>query len=402
MFVLRKAEEGKSNAVFVQRPLAERVADYEDEFFAQAFPLLFPYGFSGLPSDPALQKAKEEIQVNKNDLKRTRTHVIKKMLQLSNPCCHAPFVNLIFHNALLKATIFEKTKMYCNTKMNDFQRYGEMFGTLTPDGLLSAIENFRKNTANRFSTTEEAFFLRSIIAICKKMPQTNEAANEAREIYFSYHLKFGLPAIFLTVTPDDNRNYRIVLYSLERKEYAFSETKETDFTDNDVIKEIKIRSDFRQKFPGLCAEEYRRIMDAVITHFFGWDLEKGSAKETIGFFGKPLAWLLATEEQGRKSLHGHVLLFIKDWKRVLNVLHRGSDESKNHFWDILTFAPAERRAKSFFRNACTCHMFQEFKPGSGKLCNKCTLFEHECEGRRSERVKKSMRYTPTSVPSQEF
>jgi len=384
----------------------------------QAFPLLFPYGYSGLPTDPAVVAAKNESEnkesdpgfhKNRSDFVRSKKHVLKKFLQHSSPKFHGPMPNLIFHNTLLKMNVFEKSKIYCNTRMNDFQKYSEKFGVMDPDKLLGAINNFRKKSSARFSSKEEDFFIRSIMAICKKMPHTNEAARDAAEIYFSYVVKFGLPAIFLTITPDDNRNYRIVLYSMERKEYSFSENTVPNLSENDVIDEITFRSNVRQNYPGLCAEEYKRIMDAVISHFFGWDVKTGKAKDSIGFFGKPLAWLVATEEQGRKSLHGHILLFIKDWQRILNVIHRDRDEEGNQFRElevcnrfreILTKDEAKRKAKQFFRNACTCNLLKDFQPAAGILRDYCTPFEHQCYGRRTERVKKSMRFTPENVDHQ--
>lgn len=38
------------------RPLSEQIQDYKDDSIADAFPLLFPYGYTGLPNDPAVIK----------------------------------------------------------------------------------------------------------------------------------------------------------------------------------------------------------------------------------------------------------------------------------------------------------------------------------------------------------
>ena len=138
-------------------------------------------------------------------------------------------------------------------------------------------------------------------------------------------MRFGLPAIFLTVTPDDLRNFRIVVYSCARVEKVNGDYRPTDFSNEDILTDFKFRRDARFQYPGLCAEEYRRIVDLVIKHIFNWDCEKKAANG-IGLFAEVLAWCLATEEQARKSLHGHFLVFVKDWKTVLDVLHKRTDQ----------------------------------------------------------------------------
>ena len=42
----------------------------------------------------------------------------------------------------------------------------------------------------------------------------------------------------------------------------------------------------------------------------------------MGLFAKILAFALATEEQGRKSLHGHFLIFVECWKEILEILQK--------------------------------------------------------------------------------
>ena len=55
-------------------------------------------------------------------------------------------------------------------------------------------------------------FLKAINTSCRALGHTSEAAKAARKGYFSYMDHYGLNSIFLTVTPDDQRNFRIRLY----------------------------------------------------------------------------------------------------------------------------------------------------------------------------------------------
>ena len=111
-------------------------------------------------------------------------------------------------------------------------------------------------------------------------------------------MKFGIPAIFLTITPDDMRSFRIVVYSLSPNQVSVHrEVDSSTFSEPDILKEFNIRREAWVEHPGLCAEEYQRIMELVIKHIFNWDTENQTSKG-MGLFGEVLARCLATEEQG--------------------------------------------------------------------------------------------------------
>ena len=97
-------------------------------------------------------------------------------------------------------------------------------------------------------------------------------------------------------------------------------------SESKILSELNIRRKARVEHPGLCADEYQRLMQLVIKHFFNWDTKTRNSKGT-GLFGEVLAWCLATKEQGQKSLHGHYLVYIKNWNRVMNILQRKQDET---------------------------------------------------------------------------
>ena len=152
--------------------------------------------------------------------------------------------------------------------------------------------------------------LKAIVDACKYPPHSNKAERNARTKYLSFINKFGIPAIFLTITPDDKRNYRIVLYACKDRVSTFSSDYVNSLTDDEILLEFKFREKIREDHPGPCAEEYQRITKLVIKHIFAWDEENQCSTEK-GIFGELLAWCLATEEQGRKTLHSHSLLFLK-------------------------------------------------------------------------------------------
>ena len=184
---------------------------------------------------------------------------------------------------------------------------------MTAKELENAIIAARMNDSIRHSTGSEYRFLKSITASCKHLPHSNEACDEARQIYFSFLVRFGLPSILLTITPDDLRSFRIIVYSCNRVEKLNGDYSPSDFSEEDVLDDFKFRHETRSQYPGLCAEDYRRIVGLVIKHIFKWNCDEQEASE-VGLLGRVLAWCLATEEQARKTLHGHFLLFIKGWR----------------------------------------------------------------------------------------
>ena len=78
--------------------------------------------------------------------------------------------------------------------------------------------------------------------------------------------------------------------------------------------DLKMRKHIRARYPGACSLEYQNIMDIVKKVLIGWnDKTKQGSK---GIFGIPIAYVDACEEQGRKTLHSHMNIWIKDFNKV--------------------------------------------------------------------------------------
>jgi hypothetical protein len=279
---------------------------------------------------------------------------------------------LIAEKIVLKEKIFQKARIYCNIQYSESERLGNVFGNMTSAQLETAIASIRNNDCDQYSGKPEARFLQSIRAACEELPHSNEASMNARKTYFSFLIKFGPPAIFFTITPDDQRNFRIVLYSLKKSEKIFSLDNVENLTDEEVILDMNIRREARVSFPGLCAEEYMRIVDLVIRIIFNWDSENKCSMGP-GLFSEILAWCLATEEQGRKSLHGHFLLFVKEWQSVMDCLQKRSSNTHRHVG--MSIQDATRTAIQFHDYVSCSRTFQDFEPG--KPLSKYPPFWHD-------------------------
>lgn len=78
----------------------------------------------------------------------------------------------------------------------------------------------------------------------------------------------------------------------------------------------------RCKYPGLCALNFEMLLDVLLDKLVGDNPSK------TGIFGILEAFALAVEEQGRKTLHGHILVYIKHWNDLLHKLHSLSERTR--------------------------------------------------------------------------
>ena len=65
-------------------------------------------------------------------------------------------------------------------------------------------------------------------------------------------------------------------------------------------------------------------MRIVVEYFLGWDREKNCNKPDLGLFDDLLAYVIAAEEQARKTIHGHILIWLKNWSRLYEKLNSES------------------------------------------------------------------------------
>ena len=389
-----KHQSGHWDSKFIANHGEQRLVDYKGDAIAQAFPLLFPYGHSGLEEDAAVKMMSQRRGYRKQ-MGRKRLDVFRKYLQHRKQGFHSAMFNLITENMILRETVYQSVVMKCNTKRSETQRMGELFGSFTSKDLLGAISDARSRNPRQWSARGANQYLRSIHAACQQLPHSNEAVEENRKVYFSYLMRFGMPALMLTVTPDDERSLRVIVYAVRKDDASSLLDGSVDVSkldDSQIILEHKICTEARAKHPGLCAEEYSRVIALVIKHIFGWD-EATQCSIKPGLFGEVLAWCLATEEQGRKTLHGHFLVWLKNWDTVMEALqcHGNSD---------LTAREALHEVTTLHDACCSSRLFEDMRPGRGVLSG-YPVFSHRC-GDLQTRNWKNRKVTPTEVGHQQL
>ena len=88
-----------------------------------------------------------------------------------------------------------------------------------------------------------------------------------------------------------------------------------------------MRSHVRNTYPGACAIEFLSQLEILISKLICWD--ESDAIGNPGIFGEAEAYGVAIEEQGRKTLHGHILVWIKNFNTVRNLLFHEDIKIKN-------------------------------------------------------------------------
>lgn len=82
--------------------------------------------------------------------------------------------------------------------------------------------------------------------------------------------------------------------------------------DEDCIADFVMRQKTRRKYPGACSLMYQSLINILVESLFQWDIEKQKSKG-VGIFGTTVAFAPADEEQGRKTLHQHIQLWVKEF-----------------------------------------------------------------------------------------
>ena len=88
----------------------------------------------------------------------------------------------------------------------------------------------------------------------------------------------------------------------------------------------------RIKYPGLCALNFEFLLDIVLEYLVGDNCAKKGVFGIIDGFG------VAVEEQGRKTLHAHILVYVKEWNKILEDLNSRSPRTRRE---------AEAKVKAF-------------------------------------------------------
>jgi hypothetical protein len=278
----------------------------------QVFPLYFSYGTGGI----------KETRKNKV----SEQECMKHYLRLSLPQFQKPDFILVLGHMLFRKLAFKTAFVRCLSKAGgDGITLGKTFSCVTDSQMLSLAEasSLTQKPGVPSGNSQASSLLHTIKASCKSIPYSDEAASDARTKLFAFWNYFGPPSIFFTISPADECSFRIQLFCNTSKQVL----PKPNTSENECVACMLFTSQIRTENPGACAWEFNSLRDIVMECLIGWDCKKGKQVRN-GIFGEILAWCETTEEQGRFTLHAHILLFIKNFDRLVTLLWSENEDLK--------------------------------------------------------------------------
>ena len=150
--------------------------------------------------------------------------------------------------------------------------------------------------------------------------------------------KYGLiwmSEYFFTVTLDDSNSFQIQVYVSSDCENPPMCYDDCDKIDADYESSHWIC----QEYPGLCAFDFYQITELLIYHILGWNESAQQPRPEGGAFGVLDTWSHSIEEQGRKTLHRHYILWVWEWFPLLLGLRSNDldirDQSAKKLWKYI-------------------------------------------------------------------
>ena len=227
---------------------------------------------------------------------------------MSLPQFHEELFTLVMYNMTVKQQMVRTAGWQVQGKHT-----AEMFAKELSASEVSASVSARQQGNSIGSGTVGSKFLKAVDVTTTSVPHTNEAAKHARQDGEAYQHHFGLMDWFLTVSPDDENNILVQILS------GFEIDDDEDvgsLSDVELSKRAKRRTELRIKYPGLSAYFFELAFQIVMEVVVGWDLENECPTSNPGLFGIPEAFIAAIEEQGRRTLHTHISLWVKKTREL--------------------------------------------------------------------------------------
>jgi Helitron helicase-like domain at N-terminus len=277
----------------ISRPSDKVLRDYEDENLMRAFPKQFPFGY-GYHED--------------FNIKASQNGFLKHLLSLSIPSFHEADFVLVVHN------MFERSRALSGAFWQVIG--GKEKCDVTEEELNMAIS--RQLNGLPAVNGPGKKFLNSVQSVKKNMAHTNATAQAAQAKFLTLTHHFGCPKVLFTVAFDDSLDIRILALSGKVDTLAWIASLD-DLPPAEVASEMEQLNSVRLKYPGICALNFEMLLDIVL------DKIVGENDHRLGIFGTLAAYGLAVEEQGRKTLHCHIIVYTTDWNQLLKGLHSCND-----------------------------------------------------------------------------
>ena len=287
------------------------------------FPIQFPFGLGG--PNPG---EKRKVAVSEEACLRHYMRLSLKQFMRSD------FILVCYH-LLCRMSSYTTGLIKCKSNYRGAP-LAEKISQLTSREVENAANDLtmaqqqQENNGTSNNSNCASAFLKSVTTSCKVLGHTTEAAKDARRKTYSMTEFFGPHSVFFTVTPCDECTYRVRLYANEGKPI---DLPLCDCDETECISDFTIRSKVRTTYPGACSLFYQAAIQSVY-ELLGWDPIKNCSKRR-GIFGDCIAIVRADEEQGRGTLHAHILVWIKNFAQISSKLFHPDEEMRNNARECL-------------------------------------------------------------------
>ena len=340
------------------------VTDGDSEVIVDACLLQYPYGIGHMYERRKLQ---DGSWTTKSDLIEYLQHVSK----LSQSQFQNNFFQLVLYSLGCKFWLLKTSRLSLRGKTD-----AENLATNLNAGDVISCINGRRLTNRRGGTNASRALLDAVDATARSLPHTNEASRKARGLGESMMHHFGMSSVFITVTFDDENSFLMQIMSGSTID---DDTPVDELTDQEVCNRAEGRRELRIKFPGLATLNFEILLEILMSEVIGWDMRNNCPNGKQGYCGYPEALNSGFEEQGRRTVHVHMSVWIRGYNRLKETMFFGLDREK---------VKARRELQKFSEHISTTQLF----PTQWGALNKS--FDHDCK----EPI--STRKPPEVVPAQ--
>ena len=365
-FVTRMARDGHDGEF--QANLRREYIQSTEDVLVEANLLQFPYGVGGMYDKRELPNGS---RTSKSDL----DEFVQELSLNSQPVFQRPLFQLMLCSLACKNMLLRSSRLQLRGKTDA----ANLASGLNEGDVLCCIGGRRMK--NRFAGTRTSrLLLDAVDATAADLPHTNEAAKKARQKGEAMQHHFGMGSVFLTCTFDDENSLLMEVFS--REESNDEATKK--MSDIEVTQRAKDRRSLRIQCPGIAALNFEMLLEILMEEVIGWDLKRNAPMvkkvgqkqvKVKGHFGDVEALSFAVEEQGRKTLHVHMTLWVEGFKAIQSKYFFGNKTQKRDATNALRDYTEHISSTSFF-------------PDNVKKAR--TLFDHDCsvdkKDRRAPRV----------------
>lgn len=146
-------------------------------------------------------------------------------------------------------------------------------------------------------------FFTTVDLASRPIQHSQAAAHRNRNDMYAAHKSNGKADIWLTITPRDDLSHLVVSYGK-----GFEEGAAKSFE----LPSENFRLPMLAERPVAAELYFERVFNIVFDRVIGWDQKNHQARPEGGIFGRARAWARTIEEQGRKTLHMHILLWLEN------------------------------------------------------------------------------------------